>query len=109
MGERQFPGEFEHLVLAAVMRLEKPYGAMLIEEIEERTGRRVPVGSLYVTLDRLEKKGFVTSTLEGSDRKRGGRPKRFIEPTPAGVRILGEHRRALLSMWDGLESQWDGG
>ena len=60
MADRVFLGEFEHLVLAATMRLDDAYGASLIREIEETTGRRVLAGSLYITLERLEKKGFLS-------------------------------------------------
>ena len=105
MGGKTFLGEFEHLVLAASLRLESAYGAALIREIEERTGRQVQAGSLYITLDRLEKKGFVVSTSGEQESRRGGRPKRFIQVTHEGVRALGEHREALLRIWEGLESK----
>ena len=103
MTERAFLGEFEHLVLAAALRLEEGYGASLIREIEERTGRQVHAGSLYVTLDRLERKGLLSSRQGAADPERGGRPKRFVRPTPAGVRALAEQRTALLRVWDGIE------
>ncbi|MGH7578137.1 MAG: hypothetical protein ACREM1_23850 [Longimicrobiales bacterium] len=56
MTERAFLGEFEHLVLATALRLEGAYGAELVRELEERTGRRVLGGALYATLDRLEER-----------------------------------------------------
>ena len=97
MGDRTFLGEFEHLVLAAALRLgENAYGAALMREIEERTGR---------TVQRLEEKGLVTCSLGETDEGRGGRPKRFVTPTPDGVRALAEHREALLRIWDGLEAR----
>ena len=104
MADRAFLGEFEHLVLATALRLKAAYGAQLVRELEERTGRRVQGGALYVTLDRLEAKGYVVSRMGEPDALRGGRPKRFIEVTPAGVRALAEHREALLRVWEGLES-----
>ena len=103
MTDRAFLGEFEQLVLATALRLGDGYGAELVRELEERTGRQVQGGALYVTLDRLEKKGYVTSRMGGPDPKRGGRPKRFVEVTPKGVRALAEHREALLRVWEGLE------
>jgi PadR family transcriptional regulator, regulatory protein PadR len=103
--DRAFLGEFEHLVLAAALRLKDGYGAELIRELEERTGRRVPGGALYITLDRLERKGYLRSRMGDPDPKRGGRPKRFVGVTPAGVRALAEHREALLRIWEGLELQ----
>jgi len=106
MGERTFLGELEHLILAAALRLgENAYGAALMREIEERTGRTVQAGSVYITVQRLEEKGLVTCSLGETDERRGGRPKRFVTPTPQGVNALAEHREALLSIWDGLEAR----
>lgn len=105
MTERTFLGEFEHLVLATALRLNRGYGAELVRELEERTGRQVQGGALYVTLDRLERKGYVLSRMGDPDPVRGGRPKRFIEVTPEGVRALAEHREALLRVWEGLEGR----
>src|SRR5688572_24397547 len=105
MTDRAFLGEFEHLVLATALRLKKGYGAELVRELEERTGRRVQGGALYVTLDRLERKGYVVSRMGEPDAKRGGRPKRFVQVTAAGVRALAEHREALLRIWEGLEQK----
>ncbi len=105
MGGKTFLGEFEHLVLAASMRLESAYGAALIREIEDRTGREVQAGSLYITLDRLEKKGLISSSAGEQESGRGGRPKRFVTVTREGVRALGEHREALLRIWEGLETR----
>ena len=104
MTERVFLGEFEHLVLATALRLAGGYGAELVRDLEERTGRQVQGGALYVTLDRLERKGYLVSRMGDPDPKRGGRPKRFVEVTPEGVRALAEHRDALLRAWDGLEA-----
>lgn len=104
MTERAFLGEFEHLVLATALRLKEGYGAELVRDLEERTGRRVQGGALYETLDRLERKGYLISRMGDPDQKRGGRPKRFVVVTTDGVRALAEHREALLLVWDGLES-----
>ena len=103
MTDRSFLGEFEHLVLATALRLGNGYGAELIRELEERTGRQVQGGALYVTLDRLEKKGYLKSRMGEPDAQRGGRPKRFVAVTPRGVRVLAQHREALLRVWEGLE------
>lgn len=104
MTERALLGEFEHLVLATALRLKAAYGAELVRELEERTGRQVRGGALYVTLDRLERKGYLISRLGEPDARRGGRPKRFVEVTAEGVRALTEHRKALLRVWEGLET-----
>ena len=104
MTGRAFLGEFEHLVLATALRLKAGYGAELVRDLEQRTGRQVQGGALYVTLDRLEGKGDLVSRMGEPDARRGGRPKRFVEVTPEGVRALAEHRDALLKVWEGLET-----
>jgi DNA-binding PadR family transcriptional regulator len=105
--ERAPLGEFEHFVLATALRQRSGYGAQLVKELEALTGRRVQGGALYVTLDRLEEKGYIVSRIGEPDPARGGRPKRFIDVTPKGVRALAEHREALLRVWGGLESELD--
>lgn len=108
MGGKLYLGEFEHMVLAAVMRLgEEAYGASIISEITSGTGRRVPSGSLSITLDRLEKKGYLKSRMGSPDPKRGGRPKRFVQVTEAGLEAVREARSAMLNLWSGLETRLD--
>lgn len=107
--DRQFLGEFEHMVLAAALRLkDRAWGAALIREIRDETGRRVPSGSLSLTLDRLERKGLIESRMGEPDARRGGRPKRFVDVTPAGVRAVRETRDAMLNLWSGLEARLEG-
>jgi len=97
-------GEFEQLVLLAVMRLEgEAYAVPIRQEIESRTSRSVARGALYVTLDRLEEKGYLKSWLADATAERGGRAKRFYEVKPAGAKALEYSWAALRSMWEGLE------
>ena len=99
-------GEFEQVVLLAAMHLgEDAYGARVSEEIETRAARKVSRGALYVTLDRLEDKGLVRSRLGDPKANRGGRPRRYMKVTAAGVRALRESRAALLDLWRGLEDR----
>ncbi len=106
MGGKLYLGEFEHIVMAAVLRLDgEAYGTRIIQEIEDATGTRVKSGSLYITLDRLEAKGYVTSRVADPEPGRGGRPKRYVSLTPAGLRILKDARNVMLTMWHGLESR----
>lgn len=106
MTDRTFLGEFEHMLLAAVIRLgDEAYGASILEEIEAQVGRRVPSGSLYVTLDRLERKGLIRSHTGDPEPGRGGRPKRFVRITPEGLRAVREVREAMLSLWSGIEGR----
>lgn len=106
MSNRTFLGELEHMLLAAVIRLgEDAYGASILREIRERAGRRVSGGSLYVTLDRLERKGLVESHSGDPEPGRGGRPKRFVTVTPEGLRAVRDVRHAMLGLWAGIEER----
>ncbi len=97
-------GEFEHLVLLAVVRLAADaYGSTIRREIEERTGRSIAIGALYTALDRLERKGFVSSSLSDPTPQRGGRAKRYFRLRPAGAAALQRSREALTRMWSGVE------
>lgn len=105
---KRYLGEFEQMVLLAVLGLEdNAYGVRIMEALEERVSREVSRGSLYITLDRLEAKGLLRSTLSDPTAARGGRRKRFVEVTPEGVRALAESRRALQELWRGLDSMLD--
>jgi len=97
-------GEFEQLVLLAVLRLgETAYPVTIRQEIEERTGRSVSRGAIYITLDRLEKKGYVSSWLADATAERGGRAKRYYEVRPLGAAALRQSWSALRKMWEGME------
>jgi DNA-binding PadR family transcriptional regulator len=103
---KSYLGEFEHLVLLAVLRLgDTAYAPKILVELERKTGRPPAVGSMYVTLDRLETKGLLRSRLEHGSPERGGRPRRYVSLTVRGMRELQHSRAALLRMWDGLEEQ----
>jgi PadR family transcriptional regulator, regulatory protein PadR len=97
-------GEFEHVILLAVLRLgDAAYAVSVRDEIERRTGRRVSRGSVYVTLDRLETKGYLSSKLADPTAIRGGRAKRYYALRPRAIAALRESRRALLQMWRGID------
>ena len=97
-------GQFEHVVLLAILRLgDAAYAPAILEEIEARTGRPPSPGSMYVTLDRLEEKGLLRSRLVDSDDERAGRPRRYVSVTAYGLRELRASRTALLKLWRGLE------
>lgn len=103
MAKRDILGEFEHLVLLAVLRQEPDgYGASIRQELEERTGRQTSVGALYSTLDRLAGKGMVAARTGVPTPERGGRAKRHFSVTPPGHAALRESRRQLEAMWEGL-------
>jgi len=94
------PGHFETAVLLAVTRLgEEAYGVAIREELEKQLGRSVSFGGVYTTLDRLAKKGFVSSFTGDPTPERGGRAKKFFRITPAGSRAVAAARRAWRTLW----------
>lgn len=96
-------GGFQQLVMLAVLRLgEAAYGAKIQRELEETAGRRVSISTVYVTLDRLDRKGLVRSWLADPTPVRGGKAKRYYGVTDEGVRALEGARDELLRMWDGV-------
>ena len=104
MARRESLGEFEHIVMLAILRLgEQAYGVPIRLDIERRTGRALTVGALYRTLDRLEDKGYVSSVFSDPRPERGGRSKRYFQVRPLGLRTLRASREALTAMWEGLE------
>jgi len=97
-------GEFEQVVLLAILRLgDEAYAVSVWEEILQCTGRDVSRGSIYITLDRLETKGYLRSRLADPTPERGGRAKRYYALRPRAVEALKENRRALVALWRGLE------
>lgn len=108
MGREGYPGELEQMLLLAIMRLgADAYGVRIMRELEDRVGRRVSRGSVYVTLDRLEEKAWIESESAPAGSDRGGRPRRVVKVTREGVAELRRSREALLTLWDGLEHALD--
>jgi PadR family transcriptional regulator, regulatory protein PadR len=106
---RVYLGEFEHLVLLAILRLGgDAYAPAIMTELERKTGRVPSPGSIYVTLDRLETKGLVRSRLADASTERGGRPRRYLTVSALGLRELRAFRSALLQLWLGVEHVLDG-
>ena len=104
MAKGELLGEFEHLVLLAVLRLgSDAYGMRVRREIADRTGRDVSIGAVYATLDRMATKGLVSSALADPTPERGGRAKRSFRLTGAGVDAVNRTRQELANMLDGLE------
>src|SRR4051794_38237179 len=94
---------FELMVMLAIIRLgEHAYGVPISEEIEKRGGREVAVGTMYAALDRLERKGFVSSDLGPPTSERGGRAKRYFRVTGRGLREVREVKTTLVNFWKGL-------
>ncbi len=90
----------ELMTLLAILRLgEEAYGVPLCRELTSMTGRTAALASVYKTLGRLEKRGFVTSRMGEPTAERGGRAKRFTRVTPQGVRAIDATRTLLNSLW----------
>jgi DNA-binding PadR family transcriptional regulator len=106
MAKTEALGEFEQSVLLAIAHLSQAgddvYGVTIRQLIESRTDRSVPVGALYTALDRLERKGFVSSRMGDPTPERGGRAKRHFVLRSAGVAALERSREYLARMWQGL-------
>jgi len=104
MSGRDYLGEFEHVVLLALLRLdERAYGVTVRGEIQARIKREVSIGAVYATLDRLQTKGYVKSFHGDPTPERGGRSKRFFRVTAKGMAAVSRTHRALDMMTEGLD------
>src|SRR5437763_1447129 len=96
-------GGFELQVLLAVLRVgDDAYGVPIADAIEEASGREIAAGSIYITLDRLESKGLVTSRVGESTPERGGRAKTYFQVTGKGLRAVRQAQRTLVRLWSGV-------
>jgi PadR family transcriptional regulator PadR len=97
-------GEFEILVLLAVLQAgDAAYESAILKQLNDRTARAVARGALYVTLDRLESKGYLASRVEAGGAARGGRPRRYYTVRATGLAQLNTSLDAFARMRDGLE------
>jgi DNA-binding PadR family transcriptional regulator len=105
MGQKNLLGTFEQVILLSVLRIgEEAYPPLVRDELERGLGRKVSRGSVYVTLDRLETKGLLSSTPGPTEPGRGGRPKRVLAVTEEGLAALRQARESLFSFWSGVEA-----
>jgi DNA-binding PadR family transcriptional regulator len=96
-------GEFEYLVLTAASRMQdQGYGAAIRKEIEEVAGRPCSIGALYITLDRLESKGLITTSMGDPSPQRGGRARRMVRVTAKGKRMAAEFYSGVRRMTRGV-------
>ena len=97
-------GAFEQAVLLAIVRLgEDAYGRAILKEVQTRLERDVAAGAVHATLERLERKGVVSSQLGSGTPVRAGRARRFYRLQPAGLRALNDARAAIDTLWHGLK------
>jgi PadR family transcriptional regulator PadR len=103
MAKREFLGGFELLVLLALIGLEnEAYGVPIARAIEESSGRDVALGSVYITLERLERRALVSSRLGEPTAERGGRAKTYFRITAKGLREVRQARQTLINLWQGV-------
>jgi DNA-binding PadR family transcriptional regulator len=101
--EKKYISRSEEFLLLAVWRLKnKAYGVAVRDQIKKATGKTWAYGALFVMLDRLEKKGFLTSSFSDPSPRRGGKSKRMFQLTVPGLKALEEVRRAQESVWAGI-------
>lgn len=100
MTDRSYLGEFELMILLAVIRLDDgAYGVTISRWLELYRRRGVSVGSVYAALERLEAKGLVESSLGESTPERGGKAKRYFRITKTGLRQVNQTRHVLQKLW----------
>jgi DNA-binding PadR family transcriptional regulator len=100
----QAMGEFEHLVLLAIVRAgDRAHGATIRTLLDERAGKRASFGAIYSTLRRLEAKGWITSRKGPPSTDAEGRDRKYVEVTRAGIEALTATQRRLGRMSEGLE------
>lgn len=96
-------GEFEHLVLLAVLRHpDGVIGSAIGRELEARAGRRISRGALYSALVRLEEKGYLRWEVEGDPPERGGHPRRRFRVTKDGRDAVTGYQRAIRRLLEGV-------
>ncbi len=101
-------GEFEQLILLALVRLgDNAYGVTIKEEIERQTGREIFIGAIYTALARMQKNSYVTARVGEPTAKRGGRRKKFYTLASAGEGALSRSYAALRNMTAGIEAKLD--
>jgi DNA-binding PadR family transcriptional regulator len=95
--------DLELMILLAALRVgDEAYGVPVAREIEETGGRVVALAVVYATLDRLEDRGLVTSSIGDPTPERGGRAKRFFRVTSKGIRQVRNTQAALTALWKGV-------
>ena len=102
-------GAFEQAVLLAVLRLrDEAYGRAILKQVQTRLEREIAAGAVHATLDRLEKKGMLTSRLEPGTEVRAGRPRRYYVLDPSARDALNQARAVVNNLWRGVKWPLEG-
>jgi PadR family transcriptional regulator PadR len=104
MGKREYLGQLELMVLLAIASPSSrdAYGVSIARDIARSSGRQVALASVYAALERLERKGFVVSSLGEPRVERGGKARTYFRATPAGVKEARDTHAALMRLSGGL-------
>ena len=99
-------GEFQELVLLTIGVLyPEAYGVGIKDEIREKTGRKVTLSTVHAALNRLEKKGLISSSFGEATKMRGGKRKRYFTISAAGVKTLQDVKAQREELWNAIPSQ----
>lgn len=110
MSRKSSLGEFEQMVMLAVLQLEdEAFGPGISRLLEKRAGREVSRGALYSSLDRLERKGFLRWSIASPSADRSGYRKRRFRVTEPGLQVLKEARQAMEALYSGLDHVFERG
>ena len=103
-------GQFEQIILTAILSLrDEAYGVTIHEKASELSSpKKVSPGAVYVTLDRLEDKGLISSRLSNPTPERGGRSKRYYQLEALGEQALEESAATAKRVWETVEDIWGG-
>ena len=97
----KYLGELEELVLLTTGAVgEKAYAVSILDEIQEKTGRKINISAVHSALRRLEEKGFLKSIMGGATTERGGRRKRIFELTHGGKSAINQIKELRNKLWD---------
>ncbi|MFY0593740.1 PadR family transcriptional regulator [Roseivirga sp.] len=96
-------GNLEETVLLLVMIMEEPYGYAIADEYRDQTGQQISISAIHTVLMRLEKKGLLTSKMEGSTESRGGRRKRVCEVTGLGRSVIQSLKENRMKLWSQIQ------
>jgi PadR family transcriptional regulator PadR len=96
----------EEMLLLSILRLkDNAFSLTILKEINQRIGKKLTIGSLWVSLDSLHRKGYIDKRMAGETPAKGGRKKVFYSLTTSGAKILRNTREFQKSLWKGAERQ----
>ena len=96
----------EEILLLSILRLkDNAFALTILKEVKQRTGKRLTIGSLWVSLDSLYRKDYINKKLAEETPAKGGRKKVFYSLTPSGAKALRNTREFQKSLWKGVERQ----